>query len=1573
MNIVGGAGYSTTYEDRIIQVTGGTIGYSISGGSNGVYATEEGSDGKIEHCNTLVYVGGNAQIGDSNNSGKTFYGVSAGCVLGAGNGNSKVENSGQVNNSHIIINDSAHIMNSVYGGGNYGIVGDPSYTTANAKIEILGGTIDGNVYGGANQNNIYGATTIDVKDGQVKGAVYGGSNTTGTVFTTSTINVTGGTLGTTSNTTSNPILFGGGYGQNTVITSNATVNIYDTNNNVTMYGSAYGGSSLGKINGDTIVNIKDLPTNPNTISITGYVFAGGKGTSTIAATIAGNSTMNVDGANLPEASVFGGNDINGETNGNITVNIGNTNTSVIKGVYGGGNQANITTNTDSVRVNLLSKADVTNAFNGGRAANLTSSSSSDTTRTIRLQGGKVTNLFGGSDTSGSVTVSNVYIESGNATNVFGGNNLGGTTTLSKVNVSGGTSENIYGGGYQATTTTTNVNLTGGNATNAFAGGNAANVTTGYISLNGSTVDNLYGGSNTSGVVTTTTVNVNSGTVIDVYGGNNAGGTTGTTTVTMNSGATNVYGGGNNARTTGNTNVNINNVNILGSVFGGGNGSNAVVEGNSTTKIQGTANIQGDVFGGGNAAANGTASSNGNTYVYITGATIGGDVYGGANTSVVNGQTYTKIGTAAVNDSSLTQGNIAISGTVFAGGKSNSAGSENYDFTFESVTGDVYIDIDAATYATNNKQFNIDGSIFGSGNAAKISGVGYIKILNYGTTSEPKRNISIQRAYEVIIDNSCMRLDGTTDRTNEISTALYAFNRIDNLKLKNNTTLYLSNGANIVSNFYSLDSGDNLETVTISDGRITRNVDNKIYLMQGRNLVLKDEQGNDGEVHGMTYAGIFKGTRNITEGIYDENYQEGDTVTLEDKEQFAKIAYVQGKHYSNHNIQTDGFYTHFDIESRIHTDYIEPKPENAVYYQWILGDAGDDLYFEDIELIATKFSTTGAYVLQLTGLEKPNLILELDSFDVSDLDESVAFVNPATIPNVALDGTENSKLGLTMSTGSVGWQSTGTAYFGTMDQNHATSYFVGTGQIQKDNSITTPSVTLLLGHSKNISTNSSLGTVTINLKAYYLDVEKDEYVEKDVHIVVTVGINNTSSIATDYYEGTMNPGLKYEMQPTTITNITDKSALSAYYSIFLGDYSDDPNHYDNYEGYRHVLKSSFSFPENTKITMLDKSGTTPKYYYYIVSASDEANNVTTYSLRDFIAMGSTNEHYNLDSSYYNSTLDLVYEEFIFQVDFKDADITSNLLSQSLIVELQDAQDYTRILTVNTDQYPMLYSIYSDKDAIADVTATMDKDIIYVGEQVVINAETTFEHQVIDAVTVFDSGNFENAQGIRISLLDGTETLNASEVLGIYYTIDNKNYYPLADGSVRLKVADTVANVNKKIVMHTENSTIESGSYILKIEMFASNDGIYFNTPLAVWTHGIQIVSTQYGLSVGIDENSVIIDKETGNTENGNNNLEFVVGYSGEFTNPKLYVEFYRRSYEQVYSMNYILTCLQDYVTTSLITTNKTNRYLITDTPEEIQNFNLKLKNGLKTGTYRFKFILYDGDVFIGEVDKQIVIK
>lgn len=139
INITGGAGYSETYGDRIIQVTGGYIKYSISGGSNGVAAGINTGTGDLRG-ESLIYVGGTAQIGasstvDSNgnetvtvtSSNEVLYGVNAGSVCGGANGNDNY--AGQTDSSYIIIDGNAIVHNNVFGGGNYGII-----ASTNVKI-----------------------------------------------------------------------------------------------------------------------------------------------------------------------------------------------------------------------------------------------------------------------------------------------------------------------------------------------------------------------------------------------------------------------------------------------------------------------------------------------------------------------------------------------------------------------------------------------------------------------------------------------------------------------------------------------------------------------------------------------------------------------------------------------------------------------------------------------------------------------------------------------------------------------------------------------------------------------------------------------------------------------------------------------------------------------------------------------------------------------------------------------------------------------------------------------------------------------------------------------------------------------------------------------------------------------------------------------------------------------------------------------------------------------------------------------------------------------------------------------
>lgn len=158
------------------------------------------------------------------------------------------------------------------------------------------------------------------------------------------------------------------------------------------------------------------------------------------------------------------------------------------------------------------------------------------------------------------------------------------------------------------------------------------------------------------------------------------------------------------------------------------------------------------------------------------------------------------------------------------------------------------------------------------------------------------------------------------------------------------------------------------------------------------------------------------------------------------------------------------------------------------------------------------------------------------------------------------------------------------------------------------------------------------------------------------------------------------------------------------------------------------------------------------------------------------------------------------------------------------------------------------------------------------------------------------------------------------------------------------------------------------------------GVYYSSAIAENRKNIPIVNTNYGYKVELDDNSVLIDKATGLTKNNTNNLNFTIGYNGYFENPKITVALYRRKYDNVYSSEYELVNLRDYVTNSLTTSVNENEYLVTNSIQATQNFILNLKNtGLTTGTYKVVFNLYNFNTsdsthtLITKMEKPIIIK
>ena len=197
-------------------------------------------------------------------------------------------------------------------------------------------------------------------------------------------------------------------------------------------------------------------------------------------------------------------------------------------------------------------------------------------------------------------------------------------------------------------------------------------------------------------------------------------------------------------------------------------------------------------------------------------------------------------------------------------------SKDFDYDSISVTGTILINIDGKNYAEDD--INIGGSIFGSGNASSAKTNGDINIRNYGTLDNPKKGVSIQRASKVLLDNANITLSGTTDSTSVHASTYFTLNRISTLTLKNNSAMFLRNGANLLENFYSMVGEDGKEEYA----QVT--VNNRIYTTDGKTYDAKGDKvfDRDGNIEYYMQAGAVYNSSNEKVGDV-ENSKDYSTI------------------------------------------------------------------------------------------------------------------------------------------------------------------------------------------------------------------------------------------------------------------------------------------------------------------------------------------------------------------------------------------------------------------------------------------------------------------------------------------------------------------------------------------------------------------------------------------------------------------------------------------------------------------------------------------------------------------------
>ena len=1566
-NVFGGNDLNGTPAGTVeIDLKGGTI-TNVYGGGNKTNLTT--SNILLEGSTVTNIFGGSNEQGNVTTSNIHVISGEAGSIYGGNN------IGGTTSTTHVTLDGG--VITNVYGGG--------KLTTTGTSNIICNDSTVGTIYGGAENSDVT-TSNVTIYDGEIT-KVYGGSNVTGTV-TTSRVTINGGEISevyggnnvggttTTSHVTTNggtvTTLYGGGNNATT-----GTTNITIQDGNIT---NVYGGGN--DTNGTTSITNVNLTSGAVT-----YVYGGGNKATTT------TSNIRLDGSNV--GSIYGGGNQAGITNSNIKLVNGNA-----TGVYGGSNSsgnvstATITTEESSINspIEMLVEYTLTDVDPSWQnpdyatVANVTIRIKNNTNNPItrydgyfKLPNSEIYSNYTSTDLvedngTYSFTEQNKYYgtntvpangeynfsfmlysvlpkeqfkiseykvtgyDSNNnkltsrATNlhvqgVYGGNNLGGLTGSSTITLEQGEYGDIYGGG------------------------NFANLNTPYITLNNVTANNVYGGGNQALINNKVNVIVNNSTING-----------------------NIFGGGNLGAVANDTFVKVSASNVSGSIYGGGNGSTAIVSGKTEVVVDNNSTVGRHVFGGGNAAATGLESAHVTTEVNIGGATINGNVYGGGNTSVVYGSTTVNIGADTITKS-IAKSDVLIKGTIFGGGEANEAGSEIYDFSFISVTDGTTLNING----NNHTSLSIEGSIFGSGNASSTEGDSYIYISNYGTLNNYRRNVSIQRASLVILDNSSIELLGATDRTNEYSTVLFSLSRIKHLKLKNGSTLYLQSGANLLEEYtsaYDENGTEKLATTTITENSITKKGDNKIYILEGKNLNISPKENTSayGKVHGMTFFGMYILDRNdrVSPGMYNTSYQNGQTPDSTDVYQFTVGSYVLGAHVSNHDITKDGFYSNFVKDDVIKIEYINPTPEDSTYYMW---NIGEQVITMELTITASKYITLGAEELKMLNYSNPNTTFTILGFSYNNLDSDVNLVRENQVKRIA-DTTEEADtvMSLVMKSTNSGWIAGGQTTFLTTPENNV----LGTKVYKSENSTQIPTFHFYLYHSKNLGTSKNMGSVTIS---FLIVTPIDDLNNKIERVNLVVNLNRTL-FSTNDYEAAMTVGKQYDMFASTDVNLTTTGSLSAYYSLYI----QNENFYQT--GYHRSLVSSYVFPVNTKLTLINlNERSTNEYYYYIVNSSNitakqqefNQNGECSYDFGDFIRMGSTSTNNKYDDAlnntlYYDSETFIVNEEFIVLVDFSDSNINSNVLDKTLLLELRNSENRAIISVLGIEQERMHYNLYKNANATIDISGSITSNKIYPRDLVKLNVITNFDRAVINSQQIYDTNYLEQKLGIRISFLDRDRNkVLGTSLLGMTYEYDGQTYYPAADGSVRIRLSDQVANVSASIKINTTD-TVSSGDYIMVVESFGSPDGIYFGPVSSDSCEiPITILDTVYGLSLTMGDYSTTINKETGKNLNNNNDMIFNLKYSSNLANPNIRMSLYKRDYTTIYSTDYELVDLQDYLVQTLNTTNNSKEYLLTNEPLRDANYTYNLKENLTTGTYKFRISLYDRNVYIGSVEKYLVIK
>lgn len=419
-SVYGGRNLEGNANNNIVNIFGGTIGDAANCGTHG---------------NCSVY-GGYSDIGTGTSNSNTIN-ITAGTIMKDVFGGRNDE--GDANLNEIYISLDGDIKGSVFGGWSNTGIGNAN----NNKIEMTGGKIGADLFGGRNEYGNSYSNQVFISGGEIANNLYGGYSNFATgaalynrveISGTALIkkNVYGG-YNLIGKADSNIVLMSGGEVQN---------NLFG--------GFSNDGTSTANSN---IVSISGGVIGDASFSFSVYGGANKEGDANL-------NTVNISGNADIKANIFGGWSDNGAGNANNNKLVFADNANVEGKIYAGKNdQGNANYNNIYIQDSVTLKNEVYGGYSdtgAGTASN----------NTININGGALTNkVYGGYNINGDSNDNIINITGGNASSdIYGGHSNTGNANNNKIEItSGATANSLYGGVSNALGNATNniININNG--------------------------------------------------------------------------------------------------------------------------------------------------------------------------------------------------------------------------------------------------------------------------------------------------------------------------------------------------------------------------------------------------------------------------------------------------------------------------------------------------------------------------------------------------------------------------------------------------------------------------------------------------------------------------------------------------------------------------------------------------------------------------------------------------------------------------------------------------------------------------------------------------------------------------------------------------------------------------------------------------------------------------------------------------------------------------------------------------------------------------------------------------------